>query len=115
MMYMTGVEGNKIKSITGMLKLASDFDVKSVNQPEVFLTCAVNEGECLSDMYMLATNIPEYKSKYSILRQLMQGPPGRGFNGANLLQWGEKISGKEKAVYLTTKGSSLMRLLLSID
>ncbi|QEY57730.1 hypothetical protein FXF61_00395 [Pseudomonas sp. C27(2019)] len=108
---------NNNKYITALASIsiiANTAGVRSTQQLSVFLHCAMKQGRCLADILDLPSNDPEYRKQLSLVRQLMFGSPARGYNGANVLQWGEKIHGKEKAVILTVKGQRLFKEALKL-
>lgn len=100
---------NDMLLISEMALKANEAGIRSTSQLSVFLKCAVSEGQCLFEIFSLDLDSPDYKSKYTAVRQLMEGAANRGYNGAGLLVWGENVYGKEKAIYLTAKGKRLFK------
>jgi|SRR5690554_1453030 len=90
--------------LTNALLLASESGIQSVNQLRVFLLCAENEGKLLTDITGMSADSPEFRVYYHAVRKLMLGERKRGYNGLKLLQWGDTITGKERAVLLTNLG-----------
>lgn len=98
-----------IRALAKISLIANEYGVRSTQQFSLFSRCAELEGKCLSDIVALAADSPGYKSHYLILRQLMLGAANRGYNGANLFQWGDAVYGKERAILLTEKGRRLLK------
>lgn len=90
--------------LTSALIVASEAGIKSISHLRVFLLCAENEGRLLTEMTGLSADDPEFKVYYHAARKLMLGERKRGYNGLRLLQWGDTIAGKERAVLLTNLG-----------
>lgn len=93
-----------IMKLTNALLLASESGIQSITQLRVFLLCAENEGRLLTDITGLNADSPEFRVYYHAARKLMLGERKRGYNGLRLLQWGDTIVGKERAVLLTHLG-----------
>ena len=98
---------DSIKKLAEVVLEAEAAGIKSTKQLSTFLLCAKQEGNCLYDILNFPLDSPEYKSSYGTVRQLMLGAANRGFNGANLLTWGEIVYGQERAVLLTPGGYRL--------
>jgi len=113
-MYLADKEASFITRQAKIAQAASVAGIRSTKQLEIFLICMAGEGQCLSDLVGLASDTPEYKTRYAIARQLMQGSPCRDYRGANLLRWGEPVYGKEKAVLLTSDGERLGLKILAL-
>lgn len=114
-MRLTTAETKRVNALITTTRAAKEAGIRSPMQLEIFLMCLAREGETLSDIVNLPTDTPEYKTKYTLARQLMMGAANRGYNGANLLQWGDNLYGKEKAVLLTPKGERLALKILTIS
>lgn len=96
-----------IDSLAAISLMAEEGGIRSTRQLSVFLKCASQEGNCLYDIFEIATNTPEYKRLAATVRQLMLGSASRGNDGADLLTWGELVYGKEREVVLTNDGYKL--------
>lgn len=92
---------------------ANSAEIRSTAQLSVFLKCANRSGISLYDIFGIAPDEPEYKGYYTAVRQLMLGASNRGYNGANLLIWGESLYGKERSILLTLKGKNLLKHIKS--
>lgn len=96
-----------IDSLAAISLVANENGIRSTQQLSVFLKCASQEGNCLYDIFEIATDTPEYKKLAATVRQLMLGSSSRGNDGADLLTWGEQVYGHQREVVLTTDGYRL--------
>ena len=96
-----------VDSLAAISLVAEESGIRSTRQLSVFLKCASQEGNCLYDIFNLPTDTPAYKNLCGTVRQLMLGNASRGYDGADLLTWGELAYGKEREVVLTTYGYKL--------
>lgn len=103
-----------LKSFSEVADIANDSGIRSTLQLKVFLSCSSREGESLSDIFNLAPDTSEYRQQYTMARQLMLGASNRGYNGANLLAWGNNLYGKERGIVLTIKGRKLLKEITKI-
>lgn len=96
-----------IDSLAAISLVANENGIRSTQQLSVFLKCASQEGNCLYDIFEIATDTPEYKKLAATVRQLMLGSSSRGHDGADLLTWGEQVYGHQREVVLTADGYRL--------
>jgi len=94
--------------------IAREYGVKSTLQLSTFLECAKHEGYALFQVFGEDSTNPEFRSKYMTVRKLMQGGPKRTNDGLGLLEWGETVYRRERAVLLTTKGKELLEKIFKV-
>lgn len=106
----------QVNALISIMQVAAHYGIKSPFQVEVFLRCAENQGAGIYDILGFSTdeNPAEAKRFYSGVRQLMEGPVNRNFNGAHLLCWGDRLengnkNGRIRKIELTMKGKVLRR------
>ncbi|WMC09542.1 hypothetical protein PU634_10480 [Oceanimonas pelagia] len=100
-----------ISKVSQVAMAAKDYGVLSTFQLSVFLQCAEKQGLGVFDIFGVEPGNPEYSTYYGAIRQLMLGASNRGYNGANVLCWGDKLRGKERALLLTPKGRRFLKVI----
>jgi hypothetical protein len=96
--------------------LANEYGIRSTCQLSVYLECAKHQhmGWGMYDIFNVSPEDEGYKVIYVAVRQLMLGAANRGYNGANVLTWGDLVRGKERAILLTPKGRRLLKVIEEI-
>lgn len=88
--------------------IARKFGITTTLQLSVFLECAKHEDHALYQFIGEDSTDPEFRRKYTVIRKLMTGESKRSNSGLGLLEWGETVYRREKAVLLSEKGKELL-------
>jgi hypothetical protein len=102
-----GVLSSTFDLLSCVSGIANEAGIRSTHQLTVFLKCASQEGSCLYDLFGFSPDSKEYKRQYTAVRALMRGSSRSEQEGIGVLEWGEPLFGKERAIVMTNKGYRL--------
>lgn len=94
-----------------LLEAAMEHGISSLSQLRIFLLACKYEGCDFSEMIGYEPSAHEFKAQKTHLIKLMRGAKLRGYDGLNLLVYGETTRGKMKQVILSAKGRRLRDIL----
>lgn len=120
LLYQTGISARKMIHV---LEAGRQSGVISTRQLALFIICALNEGECLPEIFYFELNYikpgeKEYRQAYTAVRRLMNGCSRTG--GLHLLSFGHRPGAErqsypggwpDKHVFITGRGRELLRQL----